>query len=114
MRVTYSGVDELIGTFKAAIPLYESWKQRALQEAVQGMKAGAQRRVRVDTGNLRDSIEGEVEDTIARIYSDLEYAIWQELGTSVMAPQPYMIPALDAEVAKMTASFLAFVRGTFW
>ena len=54
----------------------------------------------VDTGRLRDSITNELgRDSIglyALIGSNVEYAIYVELGTSRMAAQPFLRPALQA------------------
>lgn len=56
----------------------------------------------VDTGNLKSSIgtsdlralgtSGSIE---AEIRATANYAIFQEVGTSRMAPQPFMGPAVD-------------------
>lgn len=66
----------------------------------------------VDTGSLRNSIYVAMKDSnkppaeateqlpepkdslTAFIGPSVEYAIYQELGTSQMAPQPFMLPAL--------------------
>lgn len=68
----------------------------------QGIKV--QRRAKqnapVDTGRLRSSIAEELgregSDLVERIGTDVEYALFQEVGTSKMAAQPYLRPALDA------------------
>ena len=49
----------------------------------------------VDTGNLRNSITHEVEGNEARVGTNISYAIYQELGTSKMAAQPFLNPALE-------------------
>lgn len=51
--------------------------------------------VPVDTGALRDSITYDVENDSVRVGSPLEYSIYVELGTSKMAPQPYIRPAFE-------------------
>lgn len=52
----------------------------------------------VDTGRLRSSISHEVGKVgttiVARVGTDVEYAKYLELGTSKMAPRPFLRPAL--------------------
>ena len=53
----------------------------------------------LDTGTLARSIDWEVEDQprsiVGRIGTNLDYGRYLELGTSIMAPRPYLRPALD-------------------
>ena len=50
----------------------------------------------VDTGNLRNSITHDVDDTepAAYIGTNVEYAPYQELGTIYMEAQPFLKPAV--------------------
>ena len=54
----------------------------------------------VDTGRLRSSITDELamddEGLVGRVGTDVEYAPYVELGTSRMAAQPFLRPALAA------------------
>lgn len=54
----------------------------------------------VDTGRLRSSITHETGreggELVGRVGTNVDYAPHQELGTSRMAAQPYLRPALDA------------------
>lgn len=54
----------------------------------------------VDTGRLRSSITNELgqdgEGLVATIGTNVEYAVYVELGTRNMAAQPFLLPALDA------------------
>lgn len=60
------------------------------------IEADAKQMAPVDTGALRNSIETEEGQGISAIVHDgVEYGIWQELGTSKMAAQPFMIPAME-------------------
>jgi len=54
----------------------------------------AKRIVPVDSGDLRDSIHPEVSDEGMFVVADEEYAAHVELGTSKMAAQPFLRPAL--------------------
>lgn len=54
----------------------------------------------VDTGRLRSSVAHELgrdeRGLVARIGTDVTYAIYVELGTRRMRAQPFLRPALDA------------------
>lgn len=56
----------------------------------------------VDTGRLRNSITHEVDmnEQAAIIGSNVEYAAYVELGTSKMAPRPYLRPAAENHSAE--------------
>jgi len=50
----------------------------------------------VDTGALKNSIETKkVKMNEWRVQDGVEYGIYQELGTSRMAAQPFMVPAVE-------------------
>lgn len=75
-----------------------------LKEVTNRIKRDAKINAPVDTGDLRASIssmvekEGQGQSTkwIGRIYTNLEYAKYQEFGTSKMKAQPYLLPAYKA------------------
>jgi HK97 gp10 family phage protein len=52
----------------------------------------------VDTGALKSSIDAEEKDGPLNwwVHDGVEYGIYQELGTSKMAAQPFMVPAVEA------------------
>lgn len=64
----------------------------------------------VDTGNLRNSIgttvtgDGRYGAMEAEIGTDVEYAVFQEYGTSRMAPQAFLGPALDRHSGEFLAA----------
>lgn len=70
-------------------------QRRALQ-----VDAAAKRLCPVDTGRLRSSITSEIgqdgQGLVAAIGTNVEYAPYIELGTSRMAAQPFLLPALEA------------------
>lgn len=53
----------------------------------------------VDTGLLKKSITHRIIDRkgqpVGQVGTNVEYAAFQEFGTSKMAPQPFLKPALD-------------------
>lgn len=70
-------------------------QRRALQ-----VDRAAKRLCPVDTGRLRSSITNELgadgQGLVATIGTNVEYAPHVELGTSRMAPQAFLLPALEA------------------
>ena len=69
-----------------------------LEKIALTVEAESKRLAPVRTGRLRASITHEVNEAelLARIGSDVSYAIYQELGTSKMAAHPFLRPALDS------------------
>lgn len=60
--------------------------------------SAAQRIVPVDTGELHDSIHSEVSSEGMFVVADTDYAAYVEQGTSKMAAQPYLRPALSTRI----------------
>lgn len=64
----------------------------------------------VDTGALKNSISTSIDGDgrfgfmTAEIGPTVEYGIYQEYGTSVMAAQPYMGPAFDRRIGGYTSA----------
>lgn len=52
----------------------------------------------VDTGNLRNSITHEVRGKTVYIGTNVEYAVYVEMGTSRTRSQPYLKPAIQNNV----------------
>ena len=69
--------------------------------------------VRFDTGALQGSIRMEparVEgDGIRGTWGsfDINYALWQEIGTSVMTAKPYLRPSADFEYGRLESRMRA-------
>lgn len=70
-----------------------------MQKACTVVRNDAARICPVDTGRLRSSLAYEIEtkgkEIIGRIGTNVEYSIFVEYGTSRMAAQPYLRPALE-------------------
>lgn len=71
-----------------------------LQVLGQVAETSAKQHAPVDTGNLRRSITHEVNRDARGLYmrygTNVEYGIYQELGTRFHPPHPYLRPALQA------------------
>jgi len=63
------------------------------------VESAAKQLTPVDTGRLRGSITMELtrdsKGVVAYVGTNVEYAIYVEMGTSRMRAQPYLIPALS-------------------
>lgn len=72
--------------------------QQVVAKAALDVEARAKVFAPVDTGALMNSIGADVaaDSLSAEIGPTVHYGAYVEYGTSRMAPQPYMSPALDA------------------
>lgn len=69
---------------------------RIVQETLFEIEGTAKVLVRVDTGNLRASIQTEMEsETRGSVYTAVSYAPFQEYGTYKMPAAPFMTPAAE-------------------
>src|SRR4051812_40466588 len=79
-----------------------------LGKIAEAVTESAKEKSPVDTGALQESIRMELSDSksgpVAGVGSDLNYSVYQELGTRKMAAQPYLRPALE-EVLANAAEF---------
>lgn len=72
----------------------EDAKERALEAIGLQVEGYAQLLAPVDTGRLRNSITHIVNGDSVVIGTNVEYAVYQEFGTSKMKAQPYLKPAV--------------------
>lgn len=120
MEFEFEGLDKLQKQLSELVKKYpEAVKQGMIDDgfAIQGK---AKRYVAVDTGRLRASIsvswkEGDsgveppaespikkpTEDFEVRIGTNVQYAIYQELGTCKMPAHPYLRPAFEEEIQNL-------------
>ena len=85
-EIDMRGIDELENSEQMRV---------MLRKVAEAAAEGARRRAPVDTGRLRDSISSEDETGRAWYGTDVDYALFQELGTRYQPAQPYLRPALD-------------------
>ena len=95
---------KLEGMEKLQVKLKKS-NGAALQES-------AQRKVPVDTGNLKRSIGLEIRDSglTAEVEPTAEYAAYVEYGTRYMNAQPYMRPSYTAQKEKFKSDLKKLTR----
>jgi len=90
VRLDTAKLDRIIATF----PVLSTNVVRAGAQAVTGQ---AKSRAPVDTGALKASISPEDKgDLLSWVSDGVEYGIYQELGTSRMRAQPFMVPAVES------------------
>lgn len=98
VRVRVIGEDRLLARLRDIIDAMRGGSADATRDMAEAIKDRAQQLVPVDTGRLRDSIR--VNELGPRSYTvgpgdEVEYAEYVEYGTSRMAAQPYMRPAIE-------------------
>ena len=79
--------------------------QQRLEIAAQMVERTAKQMVPVKTGTLKRSITHIIQKTKAIIGSNLNYAPWIEMGTTNQSAQPYLRPALMANLGKIKRLF---------
>lgn len=75
-------------------------KARALEKIGLVAEGYAKRLCPVDTGNLRNSITHDTDDEAAYIGTNVEYAVYVEMGTVNTPAQPYLKPAAADHMEK--------------
>jgi HK97 gp10 family phage protein len=68
--------------------------KRGYLEAALHVQGDVQEKVPVDTGRLKGSIRADSTEDYGRVFTDVEYAIYVEYGTSKMKAQPFLRPSL--------------------
>lgn len=105
MTVTFNELPALRGRLREAAA-------REVMRAAHEVEAEAKRRVPVDTGALRNSIQTwRVNDLRARIAPHMEYAAYVEFGTRKQRAKPYMVPAAEYIRPKFVEAMRRLTRG---
>ncbi|MFN2537962.1 MAG: HK97-gp10 family putative phage morphogenesis protein [Mycobacteriales bacterium] len=83
---------------------------------ISGAVETARSLVRVDTGELRDSIHTETDERGSVVEGllvvDSDHAVENEYGTSHMSAQPFVRPAMHRAAARLTPTAAAVYRRT--
>ena len=83
---------------------------RFLEEASIIVQADAKRMAPVKTGNLRGSIDRDVQGDKAVVGTNVEYAEHVEYGTRYTKEQPYLRPAIDQNRKGLIRRFAEMIR----
>lgn len=115
-RVEIRGDGELVAKLRALAGKATAAQVRAaLMAGALPIQTAAVQRAPVLTGTLRRSIHTETAETsegvVARIGTNVEYAIHQEFGTSRMSGQPYLRPAYDEKKGEALREMAAALKG---
>lgn len=112
LTVKYDDLNQLVATLDGRTASMDSRTSLIVRKAAFDVERIAKLLVPVDTGFLKNSIHTMVQTNsfhtfggaiVAEVVAGAEYAGFVEHGTSRMAPQPYMQPALD----RVSPGFLA-------
>ena len=106
---------EKIGSYQDAAGPFEAWQPLAASTVEQREALGyTPDDPLLRDGTLRDSIEHKVEGREAHIGSDLDIALWQELGTEHIPPRSFLgssafelAPKIVREIGVAFSSILA-------
>lgn len=73
---------------------------KAVRETALVAQGDARQNAPVDTGALKGSISTEfdrnAESSTGTVYTNIEYGLYQEMGTVNMPAHPFLMPALNA------------------
>ena len=117
MGISVDGFDSLSAKILAAqaraVPLVAA----VVRKTAADVQATAQVNAPVDTGMLRASYNTEHGGGGMHVWAEVKpaanYAIYVELGTSRMAPQPHLFPALDHHAPAFKQAVGAIARSVF-
>lgn len=97
--MTVKGISSLQAKLKRLDPLTKQALVAGVQKAGLQVEGAAKPLARVDTGAMRDSINTKTNVTAngaeAIVGTNIEYAIYHELGTSRITAKPFLQPALQ-------------------
>lgn len=107
------GLDKLRTAARKAAENITEASARAERSAAEDMRDDMKSRVRVDTGELRDSIRVEAGGEGLRVGpgdEQGEKALANEFGTRHMSAQPYVVPAMEAARRKFPEKVVQEVK----
>jgi HK97 gp10 family phage protein len=103
----FEGVKEALSRFDAAMIAQVHDK---LVEWCEAVRTLAQSAAPVRTGYLRDHIYAEVNDWIGNVGSEAAYSVFVEQGTRYMKAQPFLFPAIQAQLPQLEAFLIEAIN----
>lgn len=117
VTVSVSGSEALLRQLDHVTSRMHQAVRKAVEESGNEVVKGTQRRVHVDTGNLKTSVRVDMHDG-PRIKAEIgwkdrddQYALWQEFGTQSMPARPALGPAFNAEKRKIAGRISDAIQG---
>ncbi len=104
MFVRSNDLPKLVNGMEAAVA-------EEVRKTVFDIEASAKMKVAVDTGNLMNSITGSADGLSGEVGTGVDYAVYQEYGTTKMPAHPYMTPAAEAAWPEFLAGVQKAVGG---
>ena len=100
MAVEIKGLDSLMHKLDRMGGNVLDALEKATKQTSLAAQADARDNAPVDTGNLKQSISTEhersTEAATSTVYTNVEYGLYQEMGTVNMPAHPFMVPAAKA------------------
>lgn len=113
MRIDTSELEALASSLGRARVRIGTLAAAALRKAAYDVERSAKARAAVDTGAMRSSVstsfvgDGRSAVMAAEVGPTVDYALFVELGTSRMGPQPFLQPAYEEHVPRLEAAIAA-------
>ena len=100
MAVQITGIDSLMRKLDSMGGNVLDALDKAVRQTTEVARGDARQNAPVDTGALKGSISTEfdrnAESSTGTVYTNIEYGLYQEMGTVNMPAHPFMMPALNA------------------
>lgn len=104
MPADVSQLEALAAQFRTAAAPVRKAARATVRDTTKTVESAAKSLVPVDTGSLQGSINSSVSgggnSTTGTVEAGENYGQFVEFGTSRMAPQPFMTPALEQNEAR--------------
>ncbi len=104
VQLAYNDIPRIVAGLEAAVA-------DEVRKTVMDIEAIAKTKVAVDTGNLMNSITGTADGLSGTVATGVDYAAYQEYGTSKMPAHPYMTPAAEAAFPDFVAGVTRAING---
>jgi hypothetical protein len=117
MGVTITGDKDLDKLFNRQPKIFKKTSQKWLtltaQKTINEWQSAITSMGAIDTGDYRKSISREIALASAEIYTNIEYSVYVELGTSKMPARPAMAVAANKIAPGLARTFTKELRLEF-